>query len=98
MTPEKSSSRVRWLVLLLSILVVLGPYYSFDTPLGTQAALKDYFDIPAQLSANSTVAMNSTAAAFNLHYNLLYSVYSLPNTVHCHCVLLLLRILTAMLR
>lgn len=33
------------------------------------------------LNESSTAAQNATAAQFNLKFNLLYTLYSLPNTV-----------------
>lgn len=43
--------------------------------------LKEHFNVPVILNESSTAAQNATAAEFNLKFNLLYTLYSLPNTV-----------------
>jgi hypothetical protein len=43
--------------------------------------LKEHFGVPVFLNESSTAAQNATAAQFNLDFNLLYTLYSLPNTV-----------------
>jgi len=43
--------------------------------------MKELFDVPQLLNESSTAAQNTTAAEFNLKFNLLYTLYSLPNTV-----------------
>lgn len=78
---RRPQSSKRWAVLLLGIGIIIGPYYSFDNPAGTQAALRGYFDVPEALSPNSTAAEHAAFADFNVRYQLLYSLYSLPNTV-----------------
>jgi MFS family permease len=77
----KSSSPLRWAVLVLSVLVATGPYYAYDNPAGTQVALREYFGAPPTINENSTAAQNATFADFNVRFQLLYSTYSLPNTV-----------------
>lgn len=78
---KRSSSRLRWLILCLTVLILLGPYYAYDNPAATQVALRTYFQVPQTINENSTTAQNTTFADFNVNYELLYSTYSLPNTV-----------------
>lgn len=77
----RPQSPTRWAILLLGIGIIIGPYYSFDNPAGTQVALREYFGVPSQLTPNSTAADHAAFADFNVRYQLLYSLYSLPNTV-----------------
>jgi hypothetical protein len=58
-----------------------GPYYAFDVPAGTEMALRQYFNTPAMVNENSTAADNQTFSEFNVKYQLLYSLYSIPNCV-----------------
>jgi hypothetical protein len=78
---DKPSDPKRWLVLFLATLAIFGPYYVFDNPAGTQQTLKENFNVPLMVNASTTAAVNATVAQFNLNFNLLYSLYSLPNTV-----------------
>lgn len=67
---RRSSSnrhRLRWLVLILSAVVTLGSYYCYDNP----SALHD------QLAA--FYASTAYAPHFEIYFNLLYTVYSIPN-------------------
>lgn len=68
-TPQRSSSNnsMRWMVLAACCLVMTGVYYSLDTPAALHAQLQEMFE---QEDSN-----------FEFHFNLLYSVYSLPNVV-----------------
>ena len=63
---EKSKLRVRWLVLLLLSLLMTGNYYCYDNPAALYSQL-------AQLFASTP--------HFDLWFDGLYSVYSLPNIV-----------------
>ena len=78
---KKGSSPLRWLVLLLALVLAWGPYYAYDNPAATQLALRDSFGVPDVLNAGNTLAQNETFAQFNTKFSLLYSVYSIPNTV-----------------
>ena len=78
---KRSSSRLRWIILFLSVLILLGPYYAYDNPAATQVALRSYFNVPQTINENSTQIQNTTYTNFNVNYELLYSTYSLPNTV-----------------
>lgn len=78
---EKSKSPLRWLMLLLAVFILVGPYWAYDAPAGTQVALREYFGVPGVINENSTAAANATFEDFNIKFQLLYSVYSLPNTV-----------------
>jgi hypothetical protein len=78
---DKPGSRKRWLVLFLATVAIFGPYYVFDNPAGTQQTLKEQFNIPLKVNSSTPASVNATVAQFNLNFNLLYSLYSLPNTV-----------------
>jgi MFS family permease len=78
---KRNQSPLRWLVLFFGGLIILGPYYCFDNPAGTQNALKQYFGLPVALSNNATASQRAADAEFNDNYQMLYSVYSFPNTV-----------------
>lgn len=41
---EKSQLRVRWLVLLLSCLLMIGNYYCFDNPSALKSQLQQRFN------------------------------------------------------
>ena len=76
-----SDSPARWLVLLLGVVTIFGPYYAFDLPSATQADLRQRFGSPPSLDINSTATMNTTFADFNVRYQMMYSLYSVPNIV-----------------
>ncbi|KAA0149590.1 hypothetical protein FNF27_01401 [Cafeteria roenbergensis] len=61
----------RWVALTLSCLVLLGPYAAFDNPAATNPQLREHMRDQG-LNAGST---------FDESYALLYTVYSIPNTV-----------------
>ena len=63
---EKSKLNVRWLVLLLLSLLMTGNYYCYDNPAALYTQLSHLF---------------SGVAHFDLYFDALYSVYSLPNIV-----------------
>ena len=63
----KSSLRTRWLVLILTCLAMSGPYYAYDVPSSLHQQLEDY--------------MPSTSSSYETQFNLLYTVYSVPNVV-----------------
>jgi len=67
---KKSSLRARWLVLLLSSLMLFGNYYCYDNPAALKGQMKDYFD-GTQVGGSN----------WETNFSLLYSVYSFPNTV-----------------
>ncbi len=61
---------VRWAVLALQCVALIGSYYCYDNPTAIENPLMAHFHV------NS-----NTTKTFNTNYNLLYSVYSFPNTV-----------------
>ena len=63
---EKSKLAVRWLMLALTSVLMMGSYYCYDNP----AAL--YKNLQARFFYEE---------AFDYYFDLLYSVYSLPNIV-----------------
>lgn len=66
---QRSSLSLRWLVLLLSSLLLAGSTYSFDVPSSLFPFLQEYF------------ADSLSAAQYTLLHNVFYSVYSIPNVV-----------------
>lgn len=68
---KKSELRSRFVILIVMCLGLFGSYYCYDIPAATESQLQRHF--------NSTDA--STNAKFPLDFNLMYSVYSWPNTV-----------------
>jgi MFS family permease len=68
-------------MLFLGVCILLGPYFAFDNPTGTQIAMRQYFGSPSYINENSTLAQNASFAAFNQDYELLFTFYSVPNTV-----------------
>lgn len=67
---------VRWAVLALQCVALIGSYYCYDNPTAIQNPLMAHFHV------NTTDPADKAAAhKFNTNYNLLYSVYSFPNTV-----------------
>ncbi|CEM27818.1 unnamed protein product [Vitrella brassicaformis CCMP3155] len=63
----KGDDGTRWGVLALACLIMIGCYYSFDNPAALNESLLDHFS--PQLSVSE----------FEFYFNLLYSVYALPN-------------------
>lgn len=63
--PERNELGVRWVVLFLSTIAMIANYYSFDIPAGIHQQLRDYSGLGQD--------------EFELYFNRLYSVYSLPN-------------------
>ena len=58
---------VRWLVLVLASLLSLGSYYCYDNPSALHDQLKQKFKGTAY------------EPHFEVYFNLLYTVYSIPN-------------------
>ena len=69
---NKSESGLRWLILCLTCIVMIGNYYCYDIPASLHTQLKNY--LPA-LSPDS----RSNSNRFEILFSLLYSVYSVPN-------------------
>ena len=63
---QKHQSPLRWLILLLSSLLLCGDYYSYDTPYACKELLGE------QLSQYSQ-------QEYQYLFNLLYTVYQIPN-------------------
>ena len=61
---ERSQLHVRWLVLALTSLLMTGNYYCYDNPSALYQQLKSTFD---------------DLPSFDYYFDLLYSVYSIPN-------------------
>ncbi|KAJ3328786.1 hypothetical protein HDU76_009283 [Blyttiomyces sp. JEL0837] len=62
---KQSSSYLRWIVLILSCLLLFGNYYAYDNPAALNMPLKDY--------------LGHTYDQWQYELNLLYAVYSFPN-------------------
>jgi len=63
---KKSSMRSRWLVLALTCTVMIASYYSYDIPSALHQQLQDYMP---------------RSSNFERNFNLLYTVYSIPNVI-----------------
>lgn len=63
---EKSKLKVRWLMLSLTSMLMMGSYYCYDNPAALYKNLQDRFYFEDK---------------FDYYFDLLYSVYSLPNIV-----------------
>jgi len=63
---KKSSLRARWLVLSLACVVMTGSYYAYDIPSALHQQLQDYMP---------------QSPHFETQFNLLYTVYSIPNVI-----------------
>jgi MFS family permease len=66
----KSSLKMRWVVLLLVCIVMVGTYYSLDVPAAIHHQLQDTLES----DASATTTRN-----FEFYFNMLFSVYSMPN-------------------
>ena len=63
---QSEAKMLRWAVLFLTCILVIGIYYSLDIPAALHQQLKDYMP---------------QSTDFETKFNLLFSVYSLPNVV-----------------
>ncbi|KAL3671796.1 hypothetical protein V7S43_003705 [Phytophthora oleae] len=63
---DKSELRVRWLVLFLSCVLMIGNYYCFDNPAALKSQLQQHFS-------------NIPKDRYEFLFNLLYTLYSIPN-------------------
>lgn len=63
---SRSASPLRWFMLLMGVVILIGPYVAFDSPAGTQVTLRGYFGSPEMPpDINSTIAYNNSYSAFN---------------------------------
>ena len=63
---EKSESKLRWLILFLTCLMMMGCYYAVDNPAALKTQIDDYVGDPDD---------------YETLYSLLYTVYSVPNVI-----------------
>ena len=61
---EKNQSPLRWLILALTCIMMIGNYYSYDIPAALNSQLDDYMGDPSD---------------YESLFALLYTVYSVPN-------------------
>jgi MFS family permease len=61
---EKCQSPVRWIVLLLSCVIMISNYYCYDNPAALKTQIDDYMGNPSD---------------YETMFSLLYTVYSIPN-------------------
>ena len=64
---KRSQLGVRWLVLALTCILLGGSYYCYDNPSALQSQLQQHF------------AGTAYESSFTVYFNLLYTVYSIPN-------------------
>jgi len=75
MRQNPSSLTLRWAILFFSCLAMTGVYYSFDIPAALHQQLKDY------MASSSSSNPSDSDDNYALKFNLLYSVYSIPNII-----------------
>ncbi|CAI5744989.1 unnamed protein product [Peronospora destructor] len=63
---KKSELHVRWLVLFLSCMLMIGNYYCFDNPAALKSQIQQHFN---------TLPKDQ----YEVLFNLLYTLYSIPN-------------------
>jgi MFS family permease len=63
---EKPQSPTRWLILVLTCVMMIGNYYCYDIPAALHTQMDDYFGKPSD---------------FETYFSLLYTVYSVPNII-----------------
>lgn len=63
---KKAQSKLRWLILFLNCILMIGNYYCYDIPAALITQLDDYMGNPAD---------------YETYFNLLYTVYSIPNII-----------------
>lgn len=64
--PTKAQSKSRWIILILSCLMLVGSYYCFDIPAALKSQIDDFFGNPRDYETN---------------FSLLYSLYAFPNVI-----------------
>ena len=63
---EKSKSPLRWPILLLACIMLVGSYYCYDIPSALKTQIDDFM---------------GDQADFETYFALLYTLYSIPNVV-----------------
>lgn len=61
---EKCQSPIRWIMLILACLMMVGGYYCTDIPASLKTQLGDYFDNPGD---------------YEMRFGLLYTLQAAPN-------------------
>jgi MFS family permease len=61
---SKAQSKLRWVILFLNCIMMVGNYYAYDIPAALKTQLDDYMGNPDD---------------YETYFNLLYTVYSIPN-------------------
>ncbi len=65
--PHKPASKLRWTVLVLSCVMMLGSYYCFDIPSAIKTQIGDYMGTPAD--------------QYEEYFALMYTLYAVPNVI-----------------
>lgn len=65
-TFEKCRSPVRWIILVLGCLMMVGSYYSFDIPSALKTQIDDY---------------TGNKSDYEVNFSLMYTLYSAPNVI-----------------
>lgn len=63
---RRSESQYRWIILVLTCIMMIGNYYCYDIPASLNSQMDDYFGKPGD---------------FETLFSLLYTVYSVPNII-----------------
>lgn len=67
----KSKSPLRWIILVLACVMLIGSYYCYDIPAAIKTQLDDYMGNPSD---------------YELKFGLLYTLYAAPNVRLVVCV------------
>jgi MFS family permease len=65
--PKKPLSKLRWTVLALSCVMMIGSYYCFDIPSALKTQIGDY--------------MGTSKSDYENYFALMYSLYAIPNVI-----------------
>lgn len=61
---DKCQSPMRWVILVLGCLMMVGSYYCFDIPAALKTQIEDYMGDPSD---------------YEIKFGLLYTLYAAPN-------------------
>lgn len=67
----KSTSMLRWPILVLACVMLIGSYYCYDIPAAIKTQLDDYMGNPSD---------------YELKFGLLYTLYAAPNVRYCSII------------
>ena len=65
---RRSSLQLRWVILVLAMIMLLGDFYAYDIPAPLHQQLED-------------LMFDGSDSSFEVYFNLMYTVYSFPNII-----------------